>query len=122
MAIELKRRLHPGIEGGGYTATIKTWATGPRNLLRAVEALYDLREESRRGYGNIGCGASWLEIEGVRLSEVAINDVYRDDPPPPKSRFGEWLAWKQFHKSRTECARWVINRVLDRLKRDEASV
>lgn len=72
MSITIKTRLHEGIyksEGGGQTRVVRECSTGPRNLLKAIAELHEIRASNRRGYGNVGCGRSWLEIDGVALTD-----------------------------------------------------
>lgn len=71
--IEIKTRLDDGIyrsQGGGETRTHFSWSTGPRNLLLALGQLREHRATMRQGYGSIGCGHSWLEVDGHLLDEV----------------------------------------------------
>lgn len=72
MAITIKTRLHESIyksHGGGQTHVEAEYATGPRNLIKAIAELKEIRASNCRGYGNIGCGYSWLEIDGVALTK-----------------------------------------------------
>ncbi|MHB1441081.1 MAG: hypothetical protein ACYCSO_10165 [Cuniculiplasma sp.] len=65
--ITLHTRLNSGIyksHGGGQDVTVSNWNCGPANLLKALDSLYEERQSNIRGYGNIGCGSSWLEIDG----------------------------------------------------------
>jgi hypothetical protein len=65
--IELHTQLDSGIyksQGGGQDLVVRTWTPGPRNLLKALAALHEERASNKLGYGNIGCGRSWLEIAG----------------------------------------------------------
>ena len=67
--IRIKTRLHEGIyrsQGGGQTVLVQEYGYGPRNLVRAYRELLRIRADNRRNYGNIGCGASWLETSDGR--------------------------------------------------------
>lgn len=82
MTITIKTHLNSGIhksDGGGETRTHYEFSTGPRNLLKAIETLHDHRKSMERGYGNIGCGRSWLEIDGQAIHFYDLDDVMRDD-------------------------------------------
>ena len=82
MSIIIKTRLNAGIYkscGGGETRVHHEWATGPRNLIKAIQKLEEHRKEMRDGYGNIGCGSSWMEIDGVEVDQFDLDEVYRDD-------------------------------------------
>ncbi|MFM6986614.1 MAG: hypothetical protein ACKOXG_10855 [Arenimonas sp.] len=82
MSIIIKTRLNAGIYkscGGGETRVHYEWATGPRNLLKAIAKLGEHRKAMRDGYGNIGCGSSWMEIDGVEVDQFDLDEVYRDD-------------------------------------------
>jgi hypothetical protein len=75
--ITLHTRLHSGIyesQGGGLDRVINEWNLGPLNLLKAIKSLYDERQSNLLGYGNIGCGYSWLEINGNRFDENDLID------------------------------------------------
>ena len=85
MTITIKTRLNDGIyksSGGGETRTHYEWATGPRNLLKAAETLIEHRASMVRCYGNIGCGASWLEIDGVEIHQYDLESLYNPDLLP----------------------------------------
>lgn len=78
MAITIKTRLHDGIyksDGGGEVRIKYKFATGPRNLLKAIKTLHEHRTNMVLGFGNIGCGVSWLEIDGQRIDWVDLEDV-----------------------------------------------
>lgn len=80
--ITINTRLDSGIyrsQGGGETVTHHTLTTGPRNLLRAIRLLADHRASMTRSYGNIGRGATWLEIDGVEIHDYDLDEVARDD-------------------------------------------
>lgn len=82
MTITIKTHLNSGIyksEGGSETRTHHEFTTGPRNLLKAIETLYEHRKSMVRSYGNIGCGRSWLEIDGQVIHLYDLEDVVRDD-------------------------------------------
>lgn len=82
MTITIKTRLDAGIyksQGGGECRTHHTFATGPRNLLRAIRTLREHRREMEIGYGNIGCGGSWLEIDGVRIDDLDLECIALDE-------------------------------------------
>lgn len=82
MTITIKTRLDSGIyksSGGGETCTHYEFATGPRNLLKAIVTLGEHSKDMERGYGNIGCGRSWLEIDGQAIHRYDLEDVMRDD-------------------------------------------
>lgn len=81
--ITVKNCLDEGIypsEGGGETRTHYEFTTGPRNLLKAIEELCKLRALMERSYGNIGCGRSWLEIDGQVIHLYDLEEVARDAP------------------------------------------
>ena len=75
--ITLHTRLNSGIyksHGGGQDVTVRNWNCGPANLLKALDALYEKLQSNIRGYGNIGCGSSWIEIDGEFFDATALND------------------------------------------------
>lgn len=82
MSITIKTRLNDGIyksSGGGQVRTHYEWATGPRNLLRAAETFHEHSREMVRAYGNIGCGQSWLEIDGQRVDTMDLGAIQVHD-------------------------------------------
>lgn len=85
--IELHTRLNDGIyqsQGGGQDIVAQSWATGPRHLMTAIAALTTRRAEMIRCYGNVGCGNTWLAVDGVTLDDadcagvIYAEDVRRD--------------------------------------------
>lgn len=86
--ITLHTRLNSGIYkscGGGEDRIVGTWNCGPANLLKALDALHEERQSNIRGYGNIGCGRSWLEIDGEffdadqLVDEIQSEQFIRED-------------------------------------------
>ena len=74
--ITLHTRLNSSIyesHGGGQDVIVDTWNIGPANLLKAVDALREKIRSNIRGYGNIGCGRSWLEIDGESFDPFELN-------------------------------------------------
>lgn len=70
--IEIKQRLHDGIyksSGGGETLTVQQYKIGPLNLLKAIREEAELAESNSRSYGSVGCGETWIEINGVDINE-----------------------------------------------------
>lgn len=108
--ITIKTHLDAGIyrsSGGGETRTHYSYNTGPRNLLAAIDQLHEHRREMEQGFGNIGCGRSWLEIDGVEISRYDLEAVRRDDSAErDKSDLRYWRVL-----SRTEKARRLIDSV-----------
>lgn len=105
MSITIKTHLHEGIyksSGGGETRTHYEWTTGPRNLLKAVNTLHEHRADMVRGYGNIGCGGSWLEIDGVVIDRFDIDNISNDDfadLPAEERRYGSSWARTRTQKA-----------------------
>jgi hypothetical protein len=109
MAITIKTRLNSGIyksEGGGETRVHYEFATGPRNLLKAIETLYSHRKSMERSYGDIGCGRSWLEIDGQEVRPYDLEEVVRDDAEAYGREASAGLI-----KSRTQKARDLLAEV-----------
>ncbi len=104
--ITIKTKLDDGIyasHGGGQIKTHYEFTAGPRNLVKAIETLHEHREEMKRGFGNIGCGHSWMEINGKQVNLYDMEDVMKDDaeafgPNAPASMI----------KTRTEKARELL--------------
>jgi hypothetical protein len=103
--ITIKTRLDSGIyrsSGGGETVTVWERTIGPRNLLKAITFLHESRRLSRRDYGDIGAGRTWMEIGGREVGdEYALLFIESDDEPHypgdrPRSRTArarDYLAW-----------------------------
>lgn len=75
--ITLHTRPHSSIyksHGGGEDRIVDTWNCGTANLLKAIDALHEVRRTNILGYGNVGCGRSWLEIDGEFFDETELND------------------------------------------------
>lgn len=69
--IVLVTKLNEGIyksDGGGQRQEVADWNIGPLNVMAAVRLLNQEIRDNRRNYGNIGCGESWLEINGHRFN------------------------------------------------------
>jgi hypothetical protein len=104
MSITIKTRLDATIYrscGGGETRVHYEWATGPRNLLRAAETLRIHRKKMEVGYGNIGCGRSWLEIDGVEIDDLDLGHL---DYPEEET-------WAMPRQTRTQKASELIAQV-----------
>jgi hypothetical protein len=79
--ITIKTRLHNGIyasSGGGKTIIHYVYNVGPKNLLMAVKQLHEHRASMSRSYGNIGCGGSWIEIDGLRIDNSELPENMKD--------------------------------------------
>jgi hypothetical protein len=82
MSIHIKTRLADGIyrsSGGGETRTHYKWATGPRNLLKAAAAFEQHCRRMADCYGNIGCGRSWVEIDGQWINPGDLAAILTHD-------------------------------------------
>ena len=62
-------------DGGGQDRIRYTWAVGPLNLLHAAEKLPEHRAGMVQGYGNIGCGGSWLQIGDQRIDDADLPET-----------------------------------------------
>lgn len=120
MTITIKTRLNSGIyksSGGGETRTHYEWATGPRNLMAALDTFFEHIESMERSYGNIGCGKSWMEIDGIRVT--IDNDLMEGDDPKD---FRDVYSFRQ-PKSRTQKCREFIEYVRSgEYQKDKAAV
>ncbi|MDI5832580.1 hypothetical protein OCF84_21330 (plasmid) [Shewanella xiamenensis] len=76
--ITINTKLNSGIyqsEGGGEIRTHYSFNTNPRNLLKACKLLGEHMSTMKEAYGNIGCGSSWLEIDGQWIHQTDIATV-----------------------------------------------
>ena len=65
----LDDRIHRSC-GRGQTVVVRRWPrTTPRNLLAAVRAWQRELQWNVEGYGDVGAGRSWLDVNGVAISE-----------------------------------------------------
>lgn len=104
--ITIKTKLHDGVyvsQGGGKVVTHYEFTAGPRNLVKAIKTLRSHREEIKSCFGNIGCGHSWMEINGKQVNiydmeEDMIDDAESFGPSAPASMI----------KTRTEKARALL--------------
>jgi hypothetical protein len=90
--IKIMTRLDSGIyasQGGGEIKEKYCWnKTSGRNLLLATKKLMEHRTEMIKSFGNIGCGNSWIEIDGkkvnrdveINLESIANNNLYSGTP------------------------------------------
>ena len=111
MTITIKTRLHDGIYkscGGGEVRTHYEFSTGPRNLLKAIDTLAAHQTEMVASYGNIGCGGSWMEIDGIEIHAFDLQEIRRDD-----SEFFNGIDCSHISliKSRTQKARELLAEV-----------
>ena len=82
--IVINTKLDAGIyesHGGGRTIAHHIFTTGPRNLIKAIKTLGEHRRDMIASYGNIGCGSSWLEIDGRRTDQYDLDEVIMEYPP-----------------------------------------
>ena len=110
MSITIKTQLHSGISessGGGETRTHYEYNTGPRNLLIAIEQLVEHRSDMVFSYGNVGCGGSWLEIDGQPVCLDDLEEVFRDDAKFYPRGFFDYIKMK----TRTTKAKELIAEV-----------
>lgn len=107
--ITLYTKLHNGIyasQGGGVKTIVSEWNIGPRNLLAAITELNETIQSNIVSYGNIGCGSSWLEIDGEKLNlEEILDDLYLEE----FIRMDKNFYRKAF--SNTECAKKFLKRI-----------
>jgi hypothetical protein len=104
--ITIKTKLHDGVyvsQGGGKVVTHYEFTAGPRNLVKAIKTLHSHKDEIKECFGNIGCGHSWMEINGKQVNIYDMEDVMKDDaeafgPNAPASMI----------KTRTEKARELL--------------
>lgn len=68
MAIIIKTRIHEGCNGAGVHIQSEQ-KTSPRNQMTAIDQIGSLRKSKTSSYGNIGRCGTWIEVDGVHLSE-----------------------------------------------------
>lgn len=76
--IVIKTHLHSGISGGGESRVVAEWNHGPLNLLKASKDLDERIASNKRSYGSIGCGRSWIEIDGTAINDDELPATLAD--------------------------------------------
>lgn len=112
--ITIKTTLADGIyasHGGGQTKVHYEYETvGPLSLLKAIRQLLEHRKHMQDCYGNIGCGSSWIEIDGQKIEQselepIIINETDSGYPNPipctvkAKYFLEDFYLWKQKEKA-----------------------
>lgn len=75
-------RLHDGIYkscGGGEVRRREDFAPTPRGLMAAARALSKELADARLYYGNMGCGQSWLELDGRKITDIDLMWIGSED-------------------------------------------
>ena len=104
-AITLHTKLDSGIYtdcGGGEDVVHGEWTLGPRNLLKAVDALHERRRQARESYGDIGAGRSWLQVGP---------DVLDLSPGGPFTQIPDAEDTKITGETRTQWAQYVLDAI-----------
>lgn len=107
MSIIIYTRLDDSISksfGGGKIVKHHEFKTGVRNLMKAAKVLRQHRLDMRESHGNVGCGVSWMEIDGRRVDQFDLDHVMRDDRLDVPFYDRGWVTIE----SRTEKARWLL--------------
>ena len=75
--IEIFTKLNNGIRdiGGKEIKQYKWNKTSGRNLLIATKKLIEHKEEMKKCYGNIGCGNSWIRINGKDIDSYLLTFI-----------------------------------------------
>jgi hypothetical protein len=76
--ITIVTRLHKGISAGNAGIPVEIWEWNddePHDLINAVETLQMERESNERSWGNIGCGHSWIEIDGMAINDTHLHSI-----------------------------------------------
>lgn len=78
MTIKIITRLNTGIADkyAGQHRVHHEFETGPRNFLKAIDTLIKHRKLMENNFGNIGCGSSWITIDGVFVEDSIVNDYF----------------------------------------------
>ena len=97
--IVIKTCLDSGIyksEGGGEIRVEHEYTKGPRNLVKAAADFWKIRESNIRCYGNIGCGKTWLEVDGQLIDPMDFsfekNKEFDGSPVSQAKALLEWVA------------------------------
>jgi len=100
--ITLHTKLNSGIYadcGGGEDVVHGEWTLGPRNLLKAVDALNERCRQARESYGDIGAGWSWLQV-GADVLDLTHRGPFTQVPDAEDTKItGE---------TRTQWAQYVL--------------
>lgn len=97
--IQIVTRLDSAIyrsSGGGREVTqSNAYACGPRGMNAALKALSAEKAGNLAGYGNVGCGSSWLRIvEGSESLDLAgWTDWLPQSGEEVPSTLAAWKGW-----------------------------
>lgn len=91
--------------GGQEIALSTTYASGPRGLRSALKAMSNEKASNVAGYGNIGCGSTWLRI--VEGTETLDLDGWSDWLPEGADVPGDVAGWKIWLAQQREIARLI---------------
>lgn len=90
--IRIMTKLADGIyksQGGGETKEHYHWdKTSGRNLLTATKKLMEHKAEMAKSFGNIGCGSSWIEIDGKKIDSFELTSIIEHDGAEEREMFG----------------------------------
>lgn len=108
MTITIKSRIHESCTGRGVH-TQATYNTNPRNLMRAIDAVGEIRGDMTRGWGNIGHCGTWIEIDGVALNWMDENELSRESNEEAAREYRR-NPYSSKPETRTEIARSMIDK------------
>jgi hypothetical protein len=64
---------------GAERQEVQTWslslAVAARNLRKAINELVEERRYNANCYGDVDCGETWLEIDGVKFDEASHGNL-----------------------------------------------
>jgi hypothetical protein len=116
--IFVKQKLDPGIYksyGGGQEKTVKVFKFSPRNLRMASNLVYTTHCDNIKVFGNIGCGYTWLEVDGEPITEDEVKYILDFNPNPSIDEFK--LGLSKYKEGLSGLNEWLDQKVAE----DEAA-
>lgn len=110
MTITIKTKIDNRCSDAGVH-TEAEYATGPRNLLRAIDEINDIRRRKTQAYGNIGHNRTWIEVDGVQLRQWDEESLDADNVAAEIADYERQGLYRARPEARTTRAKNMINSV-----------
>ncbi|GHV34251.1 hypothetical protein FACS1894187_04450 [Synergistales bacterium] len=77
--IKIINKPNKGIAGVGGEKLVRfSVKTSARGLLVALRKIGECEDDAKTRYGNIGCGVTYLSVDGVRIPDFLVEEIYRE--------------------------------------------
>lgn len=109
--ITIKYRLSNGMANAGIH-TERTLNTNSRNLMQVAEVISSVRKRLVSAYGNVGCGAVWVEVDGVRVESCDLEKLTSDNYKMELQWFRtDSHSWSRKPETRTQRANELLQEI-----------